>query len=253
MIVDVRSVGIDFEGAVRSGLLRAESFAGGNVIADEHFVTVESLVDAHRPSRVVIDPLTAFNKAGGPDIAGVAAERLVALFKSRGISAIFTAVTETLRGELEATPLRISPISDTWINLSFANRNGERNRTLTIVKSRGTGHSNQLREMLLSATGIDLADVYLAGGEVLLGTARAQREQQDVMEQGLAAAKLSHEFESLDREREELKLRLIEAQLGLDQIAAQRAELSARTNVTDRAQARDADLIHGLRRGDPTE
>jgi hypothetical protein len=64
---------------------------------------------------------------------------------------------------------------------------------------------------------------------------------------------LSHQFESLDREREELKLRLIEAQLGLDQIAAQRSELSTRTNVTDRAQARDADLIHGLRRGDPTE
>jgi circadian clock protein KaiC len=253
MIVDVRSVGIDLERFVRSGLLRAESFAGGAVIADDHYLTIEALVDEHRPTRVVIDPITAFEKSGGLEIAGVVAERIAALLKSRGISALFTAVTETQRGELEATPMRVSTIADTWINLSFANKGGERNRTLTIVKSRGTGHSNQMREMLMSADGIDLADVYSAGGEVLLGTARAQREQHDVIEEELAAATLSHEFETLDREGEELTLRLTDARRGLEQIATRRAELVERTKVTDGAQARDAATIRALRRGDPTE
>jgi len=253
MLVDVRSVGIDLEQYVRSGLLRAESFAGGAVIADDHYLMVEALVEAHRPDRVVIDPITALEKSGGLEIAGVVAERIVALLKSRGISGLFTAVTETHLGEREATTLRVSTIADTWINLSFANQGGERNRTLTIVKSRGTGHSNQMREMLLSADGIDLADVYSAGGEVLLGTARAQREQSDVVEEELAAVNLSQEFETLDREGEELALRLSDTQRGLDQIAAHRAELVERTKVTGGAHARDAALIRVLRRGDPKE
>lgn len=253
MIVDARSVGIDLDRSLRSGLLWAESFAAGGAIADEHFLTIESLIEAHGPNRVVIDPITALDKAGGLDIAGMVSERLVAVLKAKGISAIFTAVTETQRGELEATTARVSTIADTWINLSFANRGGERNRTLTIVKSRGTGHSNQLREVILSADGIDLADVYSAGGDVLLGTARVQREQQDVAAQAVAAMSLSREFEMLDREREELKLRLAEAQRGLDQIAAHRAELVARTKLSGGTQVRDAALIHELRHGDPTE
>jgi len=253
MLVDVRSVGIDLEQYVRSGLLRAQSYAGGAVIADDHYLMIEALIDAHRPNRVVIDPITALEKSGGSDIAGVVAERIVALLKSRGISALFTAVTETQNGELEATPLRVSTIADTWINLSFANQGGERNRTLTIVKSRGTGHSNQMREMVLSADGIDLTDVYAAGGAVLLGTARAEREQQDAVQEAIAAVNLSHEFETLDRDREGLARRLAEAQRGLDQIAVHRAELVKRTKVAGGAQARDAAMIHVLRRGDPTE
>jgi circadian clock protein KaiC len=253
MLVDVRSVGIDLQQFVRSGLLRTESFAAGSAIADDHYLTIEDLIDGHRPNRVVIDPITALEKSGGLEIAGVVAERVVALLKSRGISGLFTAVTETQRGELEATPMRVSTIADTWINLSFANQGGERNRTLTIVKSRGTGHSNQMREMLLSVDGIDLADVYSAEGEVLLGTARAQREQQDVVDEALAATTLLREFETLDREREELVLRLTDAQRRLEQIATHRAELVERTKLTGGAHARDAAAIRVLRRGDPTE
>jgi circadian clock protein KaiC len=253
MIVDVRSAGVDLERFVRSGLLRAESFAAGSAIADEHYLTIEALIDAHRPTRVVIDPITALDKAGGLEIAGAVVERIVALVKARGISALFSTVTETRNGEVEATLLRVSTIADTWINLSFANQRGERNRTLTIVKSRGTGHSNQMREMLLSAEGIDLADVNSSNGEVLLGTARAQREQQDVVQQAIAAVTLAHKFETLDRKGEELALRLTEAQRGLNQIAAQRAELVERTKVRGRAQARDEVLIHDMRRGDPIE
>lgn len=253
MIVDARSVGIDLDQSVRSGLLLAESFSAGGTIAEEHFLRIESLIEAHLPNRIVIDPITALDKSGGLEIAGMVSERLVALLKSRGISAIFTAVTETQRGELEATTARVSTIADTWINLSFANRGGERNRTLTIVKSHGTGHSNQLREVLLSADGIDLADVYSSGGDVLLGTARVQREQQDLVAQAAAAMSLSHEFEALDREREQLKLRLAEAQRGLDRIAAHRAELVTRTKLSGGTQVRDAALIHELRHGDPAE
>jgi circadian clock protein KaiC len=67
-------------------------------------------------------------------------------------------------------------VADTWIDLKYRDVEGESNRSLRIVKARGTAHSKQLRELLLSDQGITLADVYFDGSAVLMGTARLQRE-----------------------------------------------------------------------------
>ena len=74
------------------------------------------------------------------------------------------------------SPLQISTLADTWIHLSYVVQAGERNRGLSIIKSRGTAHSNQVRELVLSDAGVTLADTYTAGGEVLMGTLRWQKE-----------------------------------------------------------------------------
>ena len=79
--------------------------------------------------------------------------------------------------QAEATELQISTIADTWIQLSYVVCGGERNRALTIVKSRGTRHSNQVRELILSDSGLSLAEVYASGGEVLMGTLRWEKEE----------------------------------------------------------------------------
>jgi hypothetical protein len=82
------------------------------------------------------------------------------------VTAIITSLVDGDDPQAEATELQISTIADTWIHLSYQVRGGERNRALTIVKSRGTQHSNQVRELVLSAAGPALADVYSSGGEV---------------------------------------------------------------------------------------
>jgi len=250
MLVDVRSVSIDLLSHVRAGLLRVETFAAGGVIGDEHYLTIEGLIDEHHPKRIVIDPISALDKAGGQDIADAVRERLVVLFKSRGITAIFTAMSDAQDGEADVTRTRVSTIADTWIHLGFANRGGERNRTLTVLKSRGTGHSNQVREMVLTSEGIDLADVYTSGGETLSGTARAQKEQQNVAEREAAAEIFATALETLDREGESLARSLKEAQRGLDELAEHRADLVKRSTKTGEKRLRDIDLIHSLRRGD---
>jgi circadian clock protein KaiC len=79
----------------------------------------------------------------------------------------------------EATATGISTIADTWIHVSYVVQDGERNRALTIVKSRGTGHSNQVRELTLSDNGVTLTDVFIAQGKVLMGVARWEWEQEE--------------------------------------------------------------------------
>lgn len=251
VLIDARSVGIDVEDDVREGLFVAESFSAGSVIGDDHFIAIQHLIDTHRPTRVVIDPISALEKAGGRAVADAVTERLVGLMKERDITAVMTAVAASPSGE-ESTPARVSTIADTWIHLSFANRGGERNRTLTIVKSRGTAHSNQMRELLLSNGGIELADVYASGGNVLVGTARAEREQQEAADRAAEALGFEQELLSLDREGEALERTLQDAQRRLDELHEHRANLVRRTAASGSAHERDTDIIHALRRGDTT-
>jgi circadian clock protein KaiC len=110
-----------------------------------------------------------------------------------------TAINEGEEPETEATDLQISTIADTWIHLSYLIRSGERNRALTIIKSRGTAHSDQVRELVLSNAGPMLADVYTAGGEVLMGTLRWEKEDE------LKARTLQWRAE-FDRKRGELQV-----------------------------------------------
>jgi circadian clock protein KaiC len=200
LVRNMRSVGIDLLSHADSGNLMTLSLNAGAAIVDDTCLMIERAIEDFAPTRLVIDPISSMQNAGSSLAAELAIERLAYLVKLRRMTAVFTAIADSQFGELEGSTSRISTIADTWIHLSYAARGGERNRTLTIIKSRGTGHSNQLRELKLSRAGVTLSDVYLLEGDVLLGTARLEREQQD----------LRHREE--ERERTELALAQLEDQ-----------------------------------------
>ena len=137
--------------------------------------------------------------------------------KSRGITTICTSLVASDHPESESTATQISTIADTWIHLAYLVKGGERNRTLTVVKSRGTKHSSQVRELLLSDDGVSLADVYSAGGEVLVGTARWERELED---------QEAERRQTADPRRKRAQLELAEAEVAA-RIAALQRELEA--------------------------
>lgn len=97
--------------------------------------------------------------------------RLVDHLKLKGITAMLLNLT-TGAANLEGTESEISSLIDTWILLRDIELNGERNRGLYILKSRGMAHSNQVREFILTSHGAVLKDVYVGQGIVLTGSAR---------------------------------------------------------------------------------
>ena len=179
IVRNLSSVGIQLKPHVKSGLLRMYSARTESIGAEDHLVKLKSLIREHRPRCMVIDPLSAIAKAGGLGAARAVANRLIYMVKDEGITVLVTAISETDDPRAEATDLQVSTIADTWIHLSYLIRSGERNRALTIIKSRGTWHSNQVRELILSTSGPTLADVYTAGGEVLMGTLRWEKEDEE--------------------------------------------------------------------------
>jgi len=249
MMRNVLSVGIDLR---RHGsLLRLESFAAGAAIADDFFLMIEDLVAHHRPERIVVDPISALLKSGGVEIAENVIERLVNFFKTTGLTAVFTTVSDVGANVAESTPSRVSTVADTWVHLSFAVQGGERNRTLTVVKARGTGHSTQTREVVLDHDGITLADVYAADGAVLFGTARLEREQSLRAVRFEETRVIEGELRQIDEEHSTLELRVQQLADQMARLGLRRKELSEHAAAVARAATADHAAIQSHRRADP--
>jgi circadian clock protein KaiC len=177
VIRNLKSVGIRLERFVKSGHLRMVSARSMGGSAESLLVRIKSLSRSHQARCVVIDPVSTLAKTGNELTAHGVAERLVDWSKSNATTLVCTSLLDEMSGQLEGgTPLQISTMADTWIHLNYLVQSGERNRGLSIIKSRGTTHSNQVRELILSDTGVTLADIYTAGGEVLMGTLRWEKE-----------------------------------------------------------------------------
>ena len=101
--------------------------------------------------------------------------RLIDFMKVKQTTALFSSLTadETTP---EGTDVGISSFMDTWLVLRNIEVNGERNRTLNVLKSRGMAHSNQVREFVLTRDGLKLVDtVRDRHGRVAIGSRRAAR------------------------------------------------------------------------------
>jgi circadian clock protein KaiC len=239
MMQNVRSVGIDLRSHRESGFLRLESFSASTAIADDFYLKIEQLIDEHNPSIIVVDPVSALDKSGGTDVSEATVERLVLLFKSRGLTAIFTAVSESNTTMMESTAVRISTVADTWIHLSFASEDGERNRTLSVVKSRGTAHSAQMREIVLSATGITFAPMFAGDGPVLFGTKRLHEEQRLRAKRVDDRRHAQHDIRLLDEQLAVMEARQNELARQLQELTDRRTEVA--TNFATAAQESEAD------------
>jgi circadian clock protein KaiC len=104
--------------------------------------------------------------------------RLVDFLKTRQITGLFTNLTQG-GSPVEQTEVAISSVIDTWLMLRDIDSSGEHNRGLSILKSRGMAHSNQIREFLLTDHGVELRDVYVGPEGVLTGSARLTKEAEN--------------------------------------------------------------------------
>jgi circadian clock protein KaiC len=191
--------------------------------AEDQLLKLKTLMRDFRPRCMVIDPLSAIAKAGGLATARAVASRLIYLVKGAGITVFITAINEGDNPATEATDLQVSTIADTWIHLSYLIHSGERNRALTIIKSRGTWHSNQVRELIIGADGPVLADVYTAGGEVLMGTMRWEKEEQERAKSEQRRSAFKHKRLELQASEADTRTRIKALETDL---ARQRAELA---------------------------
>jgi circadian clock protein KaiC len=233
---DLASVGIRLDRYLKNGCLRIISTRTMTGSAETYLVRIKALAKEHRARCLVIDPASAWSNPGNDLTTHSVAERLIDWSKADGITLVCTMLLDEISRLTEGgSAWHISTLVDTWIHVNYLVQAGERNRGLSIIKSRGTAHSNQVRELILSDAGVTLTDTYTAGGEVLMGTLRWEKERADRVahEVNEVAAKLKHV--RLDAEEAELEVRLKAVQVEL--VAKQvEKELLARTTESGKGE-----------------
>jgi circadian clock protein KaiC len=175
---NMQSVGIDLSQWSEKGLLFHEAWRPTQYGMEMHLLRIHKLIEQIQPKAVILDPITNLISSGTEKEVYSVLLRLIDMMKGAGITAVFVSLTGG-GDSLERTNVGISSLTDTWILLRDLELNGERNRVLYVLKSRGMAHSNQLREFRIGRDGIQLIPAYIGAGGVLTGSSRVAQEAKE--------------------------------------------------------------------------
>ena len=195
IIRNMGSIGMDLQQHVDNGLLMFYASRPTLYGLEMHLVAIHKAIRKFKPDVVVLDPITNLITVGTVSEVKSMLVRLIDFLQVEQITVMFTALTlNTVINE--QTDEGVSSLVDAWLLIKDIEMNGERNRGLYIMKSRGMHHSNQVREFVMTNDGLDLVDVYLGPEGVLVGSAR---EAQTMLEE-TGQVLLTHAISRKDRE-----------------------------------------------------
>jgi circadian clock protein KaiC len=219
---NMASIGLDLTGWQEQGLLHFHCERPTTFGLEDHLATMQRLIQKFNPRLVVIDPVSSLARGATPFDVSALLMRQIYYLKSAGITAVMTMLNE--QGGLEHPIQSISSLVDTWVQVVMLEAFGERNRGIYVLKSRGMAHSNQIREFLLSDSGVEMIPVVVGPDGVLTGSARVAAESAE-----RATA------QGLSRESEELA-RALERRRGSveSHVAALQADFGAEESLTQR-------------------
>ncbi|ACF12548.1 putative circadian clock protein, KaiC [Chloroherpeton thalassium ATCC 35110] len=184
IVRNMRSIGVELEPFIEKGLLLFEPTRSTMCGLEYHLVKLIKLLETYEPQHLIIDPVSSFLAVGESIEVKSMMSRLIDYLKMRHITTIMTNLSDT-NAQNEITQMDISSLMDTWMTVQMVRNQNEQNRLIYIIKSRGMGHSNQMREFLITSEGIHLMEVYRGQEGVRLGTARTLQEARDSMEDAL--------------------------------------------------------------------
>ncbi|MGZ8724276.1 MAG: circadian clock protein KaiC, partial [Aeromicrobium sp.] len=203
IVRNMSSVGIDLRQWVDAGLLQFQCFRPSLLGLEAHLFGLQKVVGEFGPAVVVIDPISDLVALGtGADVSAMLT-RQVDFLKATGVTALFTSLN--YNGELSQAEQQMTSLADTWLQVKTMEGNGEHNRLLYVLKSRGMATSNQIREFLLTNQGIELADVYVGPQGVLTGSARQAQEAKERSDGTERRDDLEQRRTNLERRRESVE------------------------------------------------
>ena len=203
------SIGIDLRSPAENGLLHFRSVRTSSFGMEIHLSMMVKAMNDINPTVVAIDPISNLSSVGDEKEVKETLTRLIDYMKMKGITSFFTDLTFG-GNALEKTQNAISSLMDTWILLKDIELNGERNRGMYVLKSRGMAHSNQIREFLITNDGLQLVDAYIGPGGVLTGTSRINQEAVETAEEQLRQQKLERLRRDLKRRENAMESRMQE-------------------------------------------
>jgi circadian clock protein KaiC len=207
IIRNMLSIGVDLNAHIKAGYLEMHSSRPTFYGLEMHLVAIHKKVKKFKPTTVILDPITNLVTVGSVSEVKSMLMRLIDFLQSEQITVLFTALSlNTIVNE--QTDEGVSSLVDAWLLVRDIESNGERNRGLYIMKSRGMKHSNQVREFVITDHGLDLVEVYRGPAGVLTGSAREAQQLLEVAGQALRTHALTRKEVEIERKRKVLEAKI---------------------------------------------
>ncbi len=190
---NLQSVDIDLAQHTKSGQLVIHCGRAIEKGLEEHLISIIDLIEREKPELLVLDPVSALIDMGSSKQVKMMMIRFISFVKGLGTTLVLNELLPDVSEDF--SDLAISSLVDTWFRLRQVESNGELNRLFNVVKSRGSRTSNQVKEFTIGDEGIRIEEPYIGGGELVVGSAKAARIEQDREE----AERRQYELDEVER------------------------------------------------------
>lgn len=217
IIRNMKSIGINLDQHIETGQLMLHSSRPTSHGLEMHLVEIHKKVQQFKPHTVILDPITNLVTIGSMGDVKSILIRLIDFLQSEGITVMFTALIYNNDTSLQADE-GVSSLVDAWLLVRDIESNGERNRGVYIMKSRGMKHSNQVREFVISENGLELVDVFLGPDGILIGSAREAQELAMATGHELRTHALGRKDKEIERKRNLLEAKIASLKVEFESI-----------------------------------
>jgi len=248
IIRNMHSIGVDLQKHVDKGLLQFYASRPTLHGLEMHLVAMYKVIKKFKPNVVVLDPITNLITVGSVSEVKAMLIRLIDFLQDEQITVMFTALSlNTVVNE--QTDEGVSSLVDAWLMVRDIEFNGERNRGMYIMKSRGMKHSNQVREFVITDKGLDLVEVYLGPDGVLTGSAREAQKLQEQTGEILREFAVSSKDREIVRKRKVLEAKISNLQMEFESAEEELNKIYQEEELVKQAVSKTRQEMTNIRRG----
>ena len=249
IVRNMGSISMDLQRHVSSGLLQFHASRPTLHGLEQHLLAMHKTIKKFKPSVVILDPITNLVTVGSVSEVKAMLIRLIDFLLDEQITVMFTALALN-SAVTEQTDEGVSSLVDTWLLVRDIEFNGERNRGMYIMKSRGMKHSNQVREFIITDNGIDLVDVYLGSDGILIGSAREARKLHIQTDEVLRNNAVNMKDREIDRKRKLLETKIATLQTEFESAEEELNKIYVEEELVKNVAEKNRMELTRLRRGD---
>ncbi len=250
IVRNMHSIGLDLQQYMDSGLLDFHASRPMLYGLEMHLVAMHKHIRKFKPATVVLDPITNLITIGPVGDVKLMLIRLLDFLLEEQITVMFTALSlNTIVNE--QTDEGVSSLVDAWLLVRDIEFNGERNRGIYVMKSRGMKHSNQVREFLITDDGLSLVDVYLGPDGVLTGSAREAEQLKEHTGRALRDFALTRKDREILRKRKVLEAKISSLQTEFESVEEELNKIYLEEELKQEVMEKNRADILKMRRGTP--
>jgi circadian clock protein KaiC len=155
---NMASIGIDLKPFMDRGLLRFHATRSTSFGLEVHLATAHRMAEEFHPRVVVIDPINSMGDAGTQHDAGQMLTRMLDYLKGRGVTTILASLSPAESCAIDRSGSAVSSLVDAWVMLTAEERDGRRQRGVTVLKARGMAHADARHDFAFTRQGLRISE-----------------------------------------------------------------------------------------------